>query len=163
MFIPEEFESAKNYVKEGNFDSSYVRFINYYKKPTCLLVEDEKIGFMGYISFIVKSHVPYGIGASPVIIDQTRRVKSGRYHIFNIEKIKMHHYSYIRKDEKSLRRKLNNTSFKQHSKMIQHIDDVVNCYLNYNDGLKVFLPWMSGIKEWEIKKVEDKLKLGLDF
>jgi len=156
MFITEEFERAKEIVKNGNYDTSYVNFVNYYKKPTLQMKEED---FWGYISFITKcDNRVYGKGPSPVIIDPTRKINPNRYHIFNRETIQMHHYSYLRGSEESLRRKLNNTSYKRHTKMIEGIEKVVNSYLNYKDGDKAVIPFVGGSQEKELIKVENKIK-----
>ena len=125
-FVPSEFANAKQEVIKGNFDTTYVPFDNYYKKPNLKIKVDENNGYFAYISFIVKcDDRNYGTGATPVIVDGTRGVICRKYHIFNREDIIMHHYSWLRSSEKSLRRKLNNTSFKQHEGMEAGIETIV--------------------------------------
>ena len=156
MFVTEEFKRAKEVVKSGNYDTSYVNFVNYYKKPTLQLQEED---FFGYISFIVRcNNSIYGKGANPVIIDPTRRITPNRYHIFNREDIQMHHYGYLRGSEESLRRKLNNTSFKRHPEMMVGIESVISSYLNYKDGDKAVIPWIGGSQEKDLIVVRDKIK-----
>ena len=162
MYDEQEFENAKMFVSENNIDTSYVSYINYYKKPN-LVLTNERNGIYGYVSFIVKIDTRfYGYGESAVLVDPTRRVEPSKYHIFNRDEITMHHYSYIRKDEESLRRKLNNTSYRQHHLMIDSIDDIVDCYLTHKGEEDVLLPFPTGYQVWNLKLVEDKLNILKD-
>ena len=163
MFVSDEFAQAKEVIKKGDFDTSYVNFVNYYKKPTLRMTEDDKFGYFAYISFIVKcDDRKYGIGASPVILDPTRKLYTNKYHIFNRDNIQMHHYCYLRGSEESLRRKLNNTSFKRHPEMIKSIDHIVNAYINYQDGDKAITPFVTGHHEKELEIVEDKINTDIE-
>ena len=160
MFVPSEFANAKQEVIKGNFDTTYVPFDNYYKKPNLKIKVDENNGYFAYISFIVKcDDRNYGTGATPVIVDGTRGVICRKYHIFNREDIIMHHYSWMRSSEESLRRKLNNTSFKQHEGMEAGIETIVKNYLKYKDGDKATMFWVNGAQEQEVEIVEDKIKI----
>ena len=157
MFDESEFKKAKEFVIENNLETTYVSYDNFYKKPTLKLKTD---GFYGYISFIVKCDDRYyGRGKSAVVVDPTRRIDVRKYHIFNRDFIKMYHYGYIRKDEESLRRKLNNSSYRQHHLMIKSIDDVVECYMNHKGVKDVILPWVTGVRPWELEEVKDKLNI----
>ena len=163
MFVSEEFLKAKEIIKEGGYDTSYVCFDNYYKKPTLKMKEDGTQGYFAYISFIVKcDDRKYGTGASPVILDPTRRLVAKHYHIFNTIDFKMHHYCYLRASEESFRRKLNNTSFKRNPKMVKGVENVVRAYLNYKEGNKAVIPCMSGYQEKELERVEDKIKADVE-
>ena len=170
MFIPEEFEKAKEEVITNGYDTSYVEYDNYYKKTNLVI---SKQGFMkatnqrsitlGYISFIVKcDERNYGCGVSPIFVDPTRTIECKDFIILNSRDIKMHHYSYIRSGEESLKRKLNNTSFKQHEKAEAGYDKVIERFNNYKDGDKGIIPWVGGALEVELKKVDDKLGLNYD-
>jgi hypothetical protein len=170
MFISEEFEKAKEEVITNGYDTSYVEYDNYYKKTNLVI---SKQGFMkatnqrsitlGYISFIVKcDERNYGGGVSPIFVDPTRTIECKDFIILNSRDIKMHHYSYIRSGEESLKRKLNNTSFKQHEKAEAGYDKVIERFNNYKDGDKGIIPWVGGALEVELKKVDDKLGLNYD-
>ena len=165
MFIPKEFEWAKNEVIKNNYDTTYVEYDNYYKHPNLVI---SKHGFMkatkqrsitlGYISFIVKcDERNYGGGVTPIFVDPTRTIECKNFQIFNRRDIKMHHYSYIRKDEDSLRMKLNNTSFKQHDKAEKGYERVVERFNNYKDGDKAIVPWVGGAIDIELLQVENKI------
>ena len=54
MFVESEFAWAKEQVIKGDYDTSYLPFTNYYKKPTLQIKIDDKIGYFAYISFIIK-------------------------------------------------------------------------------------------------------------
>ena len=164
MFVSDEFAQAKEVVRKGDFDTSYVNYVNYYKKPTLRMIEDDKSGYFGYISFIVKiDSRKFGEGACPVILDPTRKIQANRYKVLDREEIQMHHYGYLRGSEESFRRKLNNTSFKRHPEMIKSIEYIVNSYINYQDGDKAITPWISGYHEKELEIVKDKISAEVLF
>ena len=164
IFIPEEFDSAKNQVIYNDFDTTYVSYDNYYKNTNLILSQKsfmketkQRTMNLGYMSFIVKcDERNYGTGLTPLILDPTRTIDCKDFHIFNRRDIKMHHYSYIRKDEKSLRRKLNNTSFNQMTKSENSVDRIVNDFINYKDGDKATVMWVNGFLEIDLLKVSDK-------
>tara|TARA_R100000908_G_C3755444_1_gene149894 strand:- start:4306 stop:5124 length:819 start_codon:yes stop_codon:yes gene_type:complete len=162
MFVSEEFEWAKQEVIKNNYDTTYVSYDNYYKKNNLKICQSSflnktgmKIGNLGYISFIVKCDKRhYGQGISPVIVDPTRTIDCNKFEVFNRGKIKMHHYSYIRNSEESLRRKLNNTSFKQHQAAETGIEKVVQNFINYKDGEKASIMWLNGCLEIDLINVK---------
>jgi hypothetical protein len=77
----------------------------------------------------------------------------------------MHHYSYIRGSEKSLRRKLNNTSCKTYMPgMEKWNDEILQRHKNYKDGDKILIPNMPSKKsESNLIKVEDRLNLDIKY
>lgn len=158
IFISDEFEWAKNEVIKNNYDTTYVSYDNYYKNKNLVLSQKsfmtetkQRTINLGYMSFIVKCDKRnYGVGVTPVILDPTRTIDCKDFHIFSRKDIKMHHYSYIRKNEESLRRKLNNTSFNQVGNSKQSIDRIVNDYINYKDGDKATVMWVNGFLNIEL-------------
>tara|TARA_A100001201_G_scaffold141828_2_gene138262 strand:+ start:259 stop:1074 length:816 start_codon:yes stop_codon:yes gene_type:complete len=160
MYISKEFEKAKNKVEELDVDTSYITYDNYYKKPYFRRVEQKNLP---YTTFIVKcDERKYSKGISAVNVDPTRSIDCKKYYIFNRDEIKMHHYSYMRKSEESLRRKLNNTSFRIHSEMDDKRSEIVDRYMNYEEGQKALLPSEYGFLAFDIERVEDKLKLDVE-
>jgi|TARA_R110000824_G_scaffold21863_7_gene81042 hypothetical protein len=165
MYISEEFKKAKELVQKKDYDTSYVNYVNYYKKPT-LQFAQSKEGFFSYVSFIVKCDDRlYGEGKVPVLLDPTRKIHPDKFFIFPKEDIQMHHYSYIRGSEKSLRRKLNNTSCKTYMPgMEKWNDEILQRHKNYKDGDKILIPNMPSKKsESNLIKVEDRLNLDIKY
>ena len=168
MFIEEEFEWAKNEVIENNYDTSYVSYDNYYKFPNLIVSKkdfmkatNQRTVTLGYISFIVKcDERNYGTGVSPIFVDPTRTIDCKDFLILSRRDIKMHHYSYIRTGEPSLRRKLNNTSFKQHEAVESGFEKVVDGFINFKEGDNAVIPWVGGALSVGLEKVEDRLKFN---
>ena len=68
----------------------------------------------------------------------------------------------MRASEESLRRKLNNTSYRIHKEMDNKINEIVDRYMNYEEGQKALFPATNGYQEFELEKIEDKLKLDVE-
>lgn len=158
IFVPDEFKWAKNQVIENDYDTTYVSYDNYYKNRNLIISQKsfmketkQRTMNLGYMSFIVKcDERNYGVGLTPLILDPTRTIDCKDFHIFNRRDIKMHHYSYIRKNEESLRRKLNNTSFNQVQKSEESIERIVKDFNNYKAGDKATVMWVNGFLQIEL-------------
>ena len=158
IFVPDEFKWAKNQVIENDYDTTYVSYDNYYKNRNLIISQKsfmketkQRTMNLGYMSFIVKcDERNYDVGLTPLILDPTRTIDCKDFHIFNRRDIKMHHYSYIRKNEESLRRKLNNTSFNQVQKSEESIERIVKDFNNYKAGDKATVMWVNGFLQIEL-------------
>ena len=160
MFIPKDFKKAKEKTIKNDYDSTYIPYDNYYKKPYYII---EPKGVIGHISFIVKCDSRnYGQGLCPVTVDPTRVINSIDYNVFSPREIKMHHYSWLRASEKSLRRKLDNTSFKKYSDFTQDLEKIIYRYKNYKEGESCLKPWINGCIEEKVIKVKDKVKNSVE-
>jgi len=165
IFVPDEFKWAKNQVIENDYDTTYVSYDNYYKNRNLIISQKsfmketkQRTMNLGYMSFIVKcDERNYGVGLTPLILDPTRTIDCKDFHIFNRRDIKMHHYSYIRKNEESLRRKLNNTSFNQVPKSEKSIERIVRDFNNYKAGDKATVMWVNGFLQIETIKTSNNV------
>ncbi len=165
IFVPDEFKWAKNQVIENDYDTTYVSYDNYYKKRNLIISQKnfmketkQRTMNLGYMSFIVKcDERNYGVGLTPLILDPTRTIDCKDFHIFNRRDIKMHHYSYIRKNEESLRRKLNNTSQEVFEGYDTAIAGIVKDFNNYKPGDKATVMWVNGFLQIELIKTSNNV------
>lgn len=124
-----EFAKAKEFIYNDNQEISYCRYINYYHDLTHYLI----MPFECYVPFIFKSNYRFKFNCIDFELpsDPTRRVKKPinvNNFIFKWKDIKMHHFSWIRKD---IRKKINNWSAKKYFDE-SLIDKAVESFKNWN-------------------------------
>ena len=105
MYFTEDFGLAKEQVYIKQLDASYCRLKTYYKYPTKQLFPDEDY-FVPFIHKIHKETIMCFDKKYPAFADPTRRTNTYAKHE-PIEWLRMHHYSFVRKD---IQRKLRNSS-----------------------------------------------------
>lgn len=130
-YLPEQFKFLKEEIINGDYDSSYSQMRTYYKSWEYQLDPPEEY----YVSLIYKinQYSLFEMGKySPVLVDPTRRMDSGKYRIFKREEIEMHHGSYIRNN---IRTKLDNSSASTNFK--NDIEKIVSHYNNWEYPNKV--------------------------
>jgi hypothetical protein len=130
-YLPEQFKFLKDEMLNGDYDSSYCQMKTYYKSWEYQLDPPEEY----YVSLIYKinQYSLFEMGKySPVLVDPTRRMESGKHRIFKREEIEMHHGSYIRNN---IRTKLDNSSASTNFK--NDIEKIVNHYNNWSYPNKV--------------------------
>lgn len=130
-YLPEQFKFLKEEMINGNYDSSYCQMRTYYKSWEYQLDPPEEY----YVSLIYKinQYSLFEMGKySPVLVDPTRRMDSGKHRIFKREEIEMHHGSYIRNN---IRTKLDNSSASSNFK--NDIEKIVSHYNNWEYPNKV--------------------------
>lgn len=136
-YLPEQFKFLKEEMVNGNYDSSFCQMRTYYKSWEYQLDPPEDY----YVSLLYKinQYSLFEMGKqSPVLIDPTRRMDSGKYKIFSRNEIEMHHGSYIRDD---IRTKLENSSASINFKNdIERITDHYNNWVYPNKVLWGGLP-----------------------
>jgi hypothetical protein len=145
-YLLEQFKFLKKEMIDGNYDSSYCQMRTYYKSWEYQLDPPEDY----YVSLIYKlsQYDFFQMGThSPVLVDPTRRMSSGKYKIFNREEIEMHHGSYIRKN---IRTKLLNSSSKNNNWDINKIVDYYDNWKELEDGL-LLKPFEEKVKLKKIK------------
>lgn len=124
FYVDSEFKRAKKIVEESDYDASYCELVNYFWSPEFQMVESKK----QYVPFIYKINTrrkhKYGY-KFPVVVDPTRIIPSKKVLSFNQEQLLMHHMSYVRLDEASLRSKL------IHSPNVNLFIDIVEDYIDY--------------------------------
>ena len=130
-YLPEQFKFLKEEIINGDYDSSYSQMKTYYKSWEYQLDPPEEY----YVSLIYKinQYSLFEMGKySPVLVDPTRRMDSGKHRIFKREEIEMHHGSYIRNN---IRTKLDNSSASSNFK--NDIEKIVSHYNNWEYPNKV--------------------------
>lgn len=143
MYVPEQFDLAKQYVIDYKPVSSCCVVWDYWKHRTNLCVDAP----MYYVPFIQRIDRPIGI--YPYRVDSTRGVLCSTSEVrrFPTESLVMHHYSYIRKD---IRRKL----FSSSSATImnaQNRENLAEYYDNWEEGMDA---WIYPNNMSRIAKVE---------
>ena len=149
-YTPEQFLFIKNKMLEGDYDSSYCQMRTYYKSWEYQLDPAEDY----YVSLIYKinNHSLYELGKqSPVLVDPTRRMESGKYIIFKRDEVEMHHGSYIRNN---IRSKLDNSSASTNFK--NDIEKIVNHYNNWLYPDKVLWGGLPS-KLLNVKKIKNNI------
>lgn len=105
MYFTEDFSLAKEQVYIKQLDASYCRLKTYYKYPTKQLFPDEDY-FVPFIHKIWPNTTMCFDKKYPAFCDPTRRTNTYDKHE-PIEWLRMHHYSFVRKD---IQRKFRNSS-----------------------------------------------------
>lgn len=145
FFINNEFINMKRRYVEDNLDSGYCQMLTYYKTKEYILDPPEDY----YISLFyrISNYNNYFFQANtPVTVDPTRKMNSGKFKIFDRNEIQMHHMSYIRND---INKKFQNSSAKVNFK---DIDLVLNHYNNWKNGQDAIMLG-SVAKTYKTKKV----------
>jgi hypothetical protein len=116
MYFPEDFKKAKDFVYEIDLDASYCGLKTYYKYPTKQIVPDENY-FVPFIHKIYPETKMCFDKNYPAFADPTRRTNTYEKHS-ELFFLKMHHYSFVRRD---INRKLRNSSSSQAFENQYHI------------------------------------------
>ena len=131
FYFENEFNEAKEFIKKEDIDTSVCWIQNYHKVPEYRVVglsEPFKVPFINKIY----SDTQLNLGASYFTpqVDPTRIVNTyHRPHLFNKEKIMMHHYTTIRKD---IRKKYESWTCRLNYVNDGVIDERASQVLNYN-------------------------------
>jgi hypothetical protein len=134
FYLGEELAAAKLEILEGEHDSSFCRYVTYYKEPYYRL--DPKDEYYVPLIYRARDGVECDINQEvPVPADPTRRMAPGKSRIFHETEIEMHHMSYVRRD---IRKKLENSSGREH--FIGEIDRLVEAHENFSYGGRALLP-----------------------
>jgi hypothetical protein len=135
-------ESQLAYAKTqmNGYDVSIVPMSVYYKKPTYLIVPDQKL----HISFIHSVENEYDRTVTfeefPFRLETTRRLKChAKCRIFSKEEVNMHHMAYVRKD---IRRKLENSDNGQFYRKREQFYSDFNKY-QLGDRLRIVPDFMN--------------------
>lgn len=112
-----QFESALNFIVNNEITASAVSIITYQKSPEYQLqgVHDISLSetmFNAYVPFLIKIDKSidqrHGFMYFPCYIDPTRRLYcDGKFRVFSLQEIAMHHMTTVRKD---IMKKFSNTS-----------------------------------------------------
>jgi len=134
FYKTEQIQKAKEKIEAGGYDASFCQMQTYYKRPTTRLLPSEQY----YVPLIYKitnrskfesiDNIDY-----PVLCDGKRRIKSKYPYVFSRGEIEMHHLSYVRKDEASMRSKFENCSSIQNFPK-ERIDKLITCWLEHYEG-----------------------------
>lgn len=133
FYQPKQFETAKQMMSEGDFDSSFCQMKTYYHSTAYEISPPEEF----YVSLFVKiaKDTRFQIVRDyPFFVDPTRRVTLGKHKMFSREEIQMHHLSYVRKD---IRSKLRNSSALKAYE--QHIEFIAGYYETWQYPKKALL------------------------
>jgi hypothetical protein len=147
-YLPEQFKFLKEEMLNGDYDSSFCQMKTYYKSWEYQLDPPEDY----YVSLIYKlnQYSLYEMGKpSPVLVDPTRRMESGKYIIFKRDEIEMHHGSYIRNNIKT---KLENSSASVNFK--SDIEKITEHYNNWEYPNKVLWGGLPS-KLFSVKKIKN--------
>lgn len=159
----ENFKKAKARVEAEKADGSYCELVNYFWNSKYQMVESntQYVPFIYKIRHFRKHRLKYRF---PVIIDPTRIIPSKKVLGFKSEELLMHHMSYVRLDEASLRCKL------IHSPNIKLFEDVLDDYISY---FKNWTPDQAPLNPHQfkanaksstsIKEVTPVIKLNVEF
>lgn len=151
-YLPEQFKFLKEEMVNGDYDSSFCQMITYYKSWEYQLDPPEDY----YVSLIYKinQYSLFEMGKhSPVLVDPTRRLDSGKYRIFKRNEIEMHHGSYIRDD---IRRKLENSSASINFKNFES-EEIINEFNNFDDKNEIIIDYRFK-NNFELGNTKRKIK-----
>ena len=127
------FREAKQFIDENDIDSCACRLFTYYKNNFTILDPLENY----YVSFIyrIRDGFDYNIIPFPVLVDPTRRMPPGNFHLFTQDRLIMHHFSYVRDD---IKKKMLNSSARQNT-TDGAIAKVVFHYKTWQRGMDAYL------------------------
>jgi len=152
IYIPQQFEKAKQKVYATNLDAAVCQMVTYYKQGDYIIDPPENY----FVPFIYKispdKNFKYAIHF-PVLIDPTRRINSQTVGTFKREDFLMHHVSYIRNN---IRDKFLNSSSR--ISMNKNIDILVDKYMNWNINKKACIVDGYNVSYRSIKQVDDIFK-----
>jgi len=166
-----QFDKALNYIVLNNIKSSAVNIVEYLKSFENQLVgsytftyeNDDLYNF--YVPFVIKiskfKNQKHGEGYFPCLTDLTRHLfHAGRFRLFAIQDIAMHHMSTVRKD---LSKKYDNSSLLDSPKEIQeHVKNLQKEIIDFDfDKSKVLPEDCSIFRKNIVKKVPNKFNIEL--
>ncbi len=171
FYEAQELNNAKEFIIKKKIDYSAVSLVEYIKTPTLRLIEgytftfenDEKYNFQ--VPFIINlkknPFCRHGKSFFPVLTDPTRRVNAkGKFYLFPVQEIVMHHMSSVRKD---LEKKFSNSSFMNSPPEVQkYVNNIKEEILNFDfEQTKISGDYaLFGNKL--VKKVENKFGINFD-
>lgn len=145
FYLKDEFTSMKQKYIDDDLDSGYCQMLTYYKSK--LYVLDPPEDYYVSLFYKINEYNNYYFHAQlPVLVDPTRRMEPGKFHIFSRDVIQMHHMSYIRDD---IRSKFINSSANSNFK---NIDKTVEYFNNWTEGNDAMM-MSKEIKIYKTKKV----------
>lgn len=132
IYKPDQLEYAKTVMVEYDFDRSVCWLQTYYKEP-CYCFETPEKYFVPLI-YKIRPGINFEFGNFYVLVDPTRKQKTGSLRIFERFEIEMHHLSYVRKN---IRLKLENSSARVNFQ--NQIDWVVKYYDNWRFPMRALI------------------------
>jgi hypothetical protein len=121
MYFNEDFKLAKEECYKNNLDASFCSLKTYYKYPTKQLFPEEPY-FVPFIHKIYPHTKMCFDKRYPAFVDPTRRTNTYINHKY-IDWLKMHHYSFVRKDiERKMRNSSSSSAFSNNSVTWEEFD-----------------------------------------
>lgn len=166
FYDEEEIKNAKKFIIDNKITTSAVSIYEYFKKPEYRFVDSysytnnqEKYSF--YVPFIIKISKNVSYQKSnyfPCFVDPSRKLFSkGRFYLFSLQDVVMHHMSTIRKD---LNIKYENSNYNITSKDI--INDLKKEIFFWDfDRNKIYDTEYALFQNKLIKKVDNKFNIFL--
>jgi hypothetical protein len=161
FYIKEEFEKAKEIIKQGDYDSSFCQMETYYKYPTCQLRPQWAGYFVPFLYKIRKgiAHEFIENWDTDLFVDNCRRQEKGNHYVFSRNELQMHHYSYLRKD---IRSKYENTEYTTLLNP-EWINKIENDYKQFNlkNNSEVSILKSDGLDKSEFRIVDNQFNIEL--
>lgn len=172
FYEEEQFDYALDYIMLHNIKTSAVGIVEYLKEPenqligTYTFIKKDTDLYNFYVPFIIKINKfktsKHGKGYFPCYTDPTRKLfHSGRFRLFPIQEIVMHHMATIRLD---LDKKYDNSSFLDSSKEVQeHLKNIQQEVLAFDFEKSKTLPEDCAIfRKNIVRKVDNKFKIEIE-
>lgn len=144
LYKPEDFKYIKDYISDNNITNTSADLYNYYKFPEVQYRDQNNT----HVSFITKidrdAELQWNNRPNINNIDPTRKNfyrDETIYHI-PLERIAMHHYSWMRKDIKL--KLITSSACVNWTTKSEFIEKYVNLYNNFKIGEPFYLPSVNG-------------------
>lgn len=167
----EQFEAALKYIVDYNISTSAVSIITYLKSPEYqeqgvhAFIEDGEQMISAFVPFLIKIDrtigQKHGVMFFPCFVDPTRNISCpGRFKLFPVQNIAMHHMSTVRKD---LLKKYGNTSATNISeRSLNNLENMRQNILDFDFDKSKELPEDLAIYGQKlIKKVENQFNIDI--
>lgn len=152
----DDYEAAiKTILDNDNVHVTYCEYVNYYRDYRHVMVWP----FKCYVPFIaeIKYRFDFRNGSFGKPSDPTRRYRLGEgesYSVFAYRIVKMHHFSWIRKD---IREKIKNWSAKKYFSDVDGlVEKVIDRYNNYEDGQNAIILFNTPAHNVVVNKLPDQ-------
>ncbi len=172
FYDKEQFEKALDSIIRSNIKTSAVSIVEYLKTPENQLIGDftfkpkENELYNFYVPFVIKINLfkkqRHGFGYFPCYTDPTRKLTSGgRFKLFSMQEIVMHHMATVRKD---LNKKYSNSNLMDASQELQEqVKRTQEEVLDFDFEKNKTLPKDCSIfRKNLVRKVENKFDIELD-
>lgn len=171
FYDSEEFKKALDFIALNNIATSAVSSIEYLKSEENQLAggyiytPNDNSLYNFYVPFVIKIKKfgiqKHGLGYFPCYTDPTRKLThSGKFKLFSVQDIVMHHMSTVRKD---LSKKFDNTSMLDSNKKNQDfVNRVQNEVINFDFDKNRVLPQdYSFFRDIPVRKVPKKFNIDI--